>query len=69
MAGGAGIGLYVSRRLVEAMRGRIWASPRASGGSEFSFVLPRYGGDAEDLPEDDPADSGGPAGGAASAAR
>jgi signal transduction histidine kinase len=48
MAGGAGIGLYVSRRLVEAMQGRIWALPRPEGGSEFSFVLPRYVGDGEE---------------------
>ena len=49
MAGGAGIGLYVSRRLVEAMHGRIWAASRATGGSEFSVVLPRYGGDADEV--------------------
>ena len=42
MAGGAGIGLYVSRRLVGAMNGRIWAAPRPGAGSEFSFVLPLY---------------------------
>jgi signal transduction histidine kinase len=42
MAGGAGIGLYVSRRLVGAMNGRIWAAPGPDGGSELSFLLPRY---------------------------
>lgn len=42
MAGGAGIGLYVSRRLVEAMGGQIGASRRAEGGSEFAFVLRPY---------------------------
>ncbi len=47
MAGGAGIGLYVSRRLVDAMNGRIWASPRSGGGSEFSFILPLYDADGE----------------------
>ena len=36
---GAGIGLSVCRRLVEAMGGRIWARPRAGGGSEFGFTL------------------------------
>ena len=36
---GAGIGLSVSRRLVEAMGGRIWARPREGGGSEFGFAL------------------------------
>jgi two-component system sensor histidine kinase KdpD len=38
---GVGIGLAVCRRLIEAMGGRIWASPRAGGGSIFSFALPR----------------------------
>jgi PAS domain S-box-containing protein len=38
-ASGAGIGLFVCRRLVEAMGGRIWARPRPSGGAEFGFVL------------------------------
>jgi signal transduction histidine kinase len=37
---GAGIGLFVCRRLVEAMDGRIWARPRPGGGSEFGFSLP-----------------------------
>ena len=41
-ATGIGIGLYVSRRLVEAMGGRIWAIPRVGGGSEFGFALPEW---------------------------
>lgn len=39
---GAGIGLFVCRRLVEAMGGRMWARPRPGGGSEFGFWLPEY---------------------------
>lgn len=39
-ASGAGIGLYVCRGLVHAMGGRIWASARQGGGSEFGFSLP-----------------------------
>jgi PAS domain S-box-containing protein len=39
-AGGAGIGLFVSARLVAAMGGRIWAAQRGDGGSEFGFALP-----------------------------
>jgi PAS domain S-box-containing protein len=40
VAGGIGLGLPVCRRIVEAMGGRIWASPRKGGGSEFGFALP-----------------------------
>jgi GAF domain-containing protein len=45
-ASGAGIGLFVSRQLVEAMGGRAWARPGPKRGAEFGFALPR-------LPEDD----------------
>jgi len=45
---GAGIGLYVCRRLVEAMGGHIWAQRRASGGSEFGFWLPEYAYEPDD---------------------
>jgi K+-sensing histidine kinase KdpD len=41
-ASGAGIGLFVCRRLVNAMGGRIWARPRSGGGAEFGFALRRY---------------------------
>jgi signal transduction histidine kinase len=44
-ASGAGIGLYVSRRLVDAMDGRITAASADGTGSEFSFVLPLYHAD------------------------
>ncbi|HYH92332.1 MAG TPA: ATP-binding protein [Candidatus Saccharimonadales bacterium] len=39
MTSGAGIGLFVSARLVRAMGGRIWALPRPAGGAEFGFAL------------------------------
>ena len=38
-AAGAGIGLFVCARLVRAMGGRIWATPRPGGGAEFGFTL------------------------------
>jgi signal transduction histidine kinase len=37
-----GIPLFVSRRLVEAMGGRIWAKPREGGGAELGFALRPY---------------------------
>ena len=40
-ATGAGIGLFVSRSLIDAMGGRMWAAPRPGGGSEFAFSLRR----------------------------
>jgi PAS domain S-box-containing protein len=39
---GSGIGLFVSRHLVEGMGGRMWAKSRPEGGSEFGFSLPAY---------------------------
>ncbi len=40
-AGGSGIGLTISKALVEAMGGRIWAESAGVGnGSAFSFTLP-----------------------------
>jgi len=39
--GGLGLGLYLSRELVERMKGRIWASSPGPGkGATFSFTLP-----------------------------
>jgi PAS domain S-box-containing protein len=38
-ASGAGIGLFVCARLIAAMGGRIWATPRPGGGAEFGFAL------------------------------
>ena len=39
VSGGAGIGLYVCKAVVEAMGGRIWAAERPEGGAEFGFSL------------------------------
>ena len=37
---GAGLGLYISRRLVEAHGGRLWVASVSDAGSVFSFTLP-----------------------------
>jgi signal transduction histidine kinase/GAF domain-containing protein len=48
LVAGAGIGLFVSKRLVEAMGGEIWARSRSGvQGAEFGFTLPAF-------PEEDP---------------
>ncbi|MCK9518696.1 MAG: PAS domain S-box protein [Dehalococcoidia bacterium] len=39
-AAGAGLGLAVCKRLLDAQGGRIWAAKREGGGTEFGFALP-----------------------------
>src|SRR3954447_23404864 len=38
--GGVGLGLYISKCIIEGHGGRIWAENRSSGGTTFSFSLP-----------------------------
>ncbi len=37
---GLGLGLYISKMLVEAHKGRLWVTSMAGGGSTFSFTIP-----------------------------
>jgi two-component system sensor kinase FixL len=37
---GLGVGLSISRSIIEAHKGAIWAEPNPGGGTIFSFVLP-----------------------------
>jgi signal transduction histidine kinase len=40
---GLGLGLSISRSLIEANGGRLWAAPNGTGGATFRFALPARG--------------------------
>ena len=44
---GVGLGLYISKSIVQGHEGRIWAASRTGGGSTVSFTLPVYAGEAD----------------------
>ena len=50
VAPGAGIGLFVCRRIVTSLGGTIWAKARPTRGAEFGFRLPIYEADEDLLP-------------------
>lgn len=47
-ADGMGIGLSISRSIIEAHQGRIWATPNDGPGSTFSFAIPCAAADLAD---------------------
>jgi PAS domain S-box-containing protein len=52
---GMGMGLSVSRSIVEGHQGRLWAVPNEGPGATFSFSIPRAGDDARPAPLERPA--------------
>ena len=46
--GGMGIGLSVSRSIIESHQGRLWAATNDGPGARFSFSIPRASGGATD---------------------
>jgi PAS domain S-box-containing protein len=47
-SGGIGIGLSLSRSIIESHGGRLWAKPNDGPGATFSFSIPRLDGRATD---------------------
>jgi C4-dicarboxylate-specific signal transduction histidine kinase len=45
-SGGMGIGLWVSRSIIESHRGRLWAEPNARSGATFAFSLATHGSES-----------------------
>jgi len=40
---GTGMGLSISRKIIESHGGRLWASANSKGGTTFQFTLPNGG--------------------------
>ncbi|HEV3483890.1 MAG TPA: ATP-binding protein, partial [Vicinamibacterales bacterium] len=47
---GMGIGLSISRSIIESHRGRLWAVPNDGPGATFAFCIPSSAGGSADAP-------------------
>jgi signal transduction histidine kinase len=54
-SGGMGIGLSVSRSIIESHSGRLWAQANDGPGATFSFSIPEYSGDESSIYKSDAA--------------
>jgi signal transduction histidine kinase len=44
---GIGMGLSISRSIIESHKGRLWATPRPAGGAIFQFAIPVHSQDTD----------------------
>ena len=46
-SGGMGMGLSISRTILQNHRGRLWATPNNGSGTSFHFTLPEHQGEEQ----------------------